>query len=43
LYADEQGFRIEEPTHCTEPNGRRTRLNRDTPGFSYATSAIRAE
>ena len=33
LYADEQGVRIEEPTHCTEPNGRRTRLNRDTPGL----------
>ncbi|USU02987.1 DnaT-like ssDNA-binding protein [Pseudomonas siliginis] len=33
LYADEQGFLIEEPTHCTEPNGRRTRLNRDTPGL----------
>ncbi|WP_231421704.1 DnaT-like ssDNA-binding protein [Pseudomonas sp. Leaf59] len=33
LYAAEQGFQIEEPTHCTEPNGRRTRLNRDTPGL----------
>eukprot|EP00659_Diplonema_papillatum_P005151 gene5151-7885_t len=33
LYAAEQGFQIEVPTHCTEPNGRRTRLNRDTPGF----------
>ena len=33
LYADEQGFRIEEPTHCTEPDGRRTKLNRDTPGL----------
>ncbi|WP_440972930.1 DnaT-like ssDNA-binding protein [Pseudomonas koreensis] len=33
LYAAEQGFQIEEPTHCTEPNGLRTRLNRDTPGF----------
>ncbi|XSS65399.1 DnaT-like ssDNA-binding protein [Pseudomonas sp. B11] len=29
LYAAEQGFQIEE----LEPNGRRTRLNRDTPGF----------
>lgn len=33
LYAAEQGFQIEEPTHCNEPNGRRTRLNRDTPGL----------
>ncbi len=33
LYAAEQGFQIEEPTHCIEPDGRRTRLNRDTPGF----------
>ena len=33
LYAAEQGFQIEEPTHCTEPNGRRFRLNRDTPGL----------
>ncbi|MGF6127253.1 hypothetical protein QF019_002462 [Pseudomonas frederiksbergensis] len=33
LYAAEQGFQIDEPTHCIEPNGRRTRLNRDTPGF----------
>lgn len=33
LYAAEQGFHIEEPTHCNEPNGRRTRLNRDTPGL----------
>lgn len=33
LYAVEQSFQIEEPTHCNEPNGRRTRLNRDTPGF----------
>ena len=33
LYAAEHGFQIEEPTHCTEPNGRRTRLNRDTPGL----------
>nr|DAO89525.1 MAG TPA: hypothetical protein [Caudoviricetes sp.] len=32
LYAAEQGFQIEEPTHCTEPNGQRSRLNRDTPG-----------
>lgn len=33
LYAAEQRFLIEEPTHCTEPNGQRTRLNRDTPGL----------
>lgn len=33
LYAAEQGFQIEEPTHCTEPNGQRTRLNRGTPGL----------
>ncbi|QGF94477.1 hypothetical protein GH769_14870 [Pseudomonas sp. CFSAN084952] len=33
LYAAEQGFQVEEPTHCIEPNGRRMRLNRDTPGF----------
>ncbi|VVN50596.1 hypothetical protein PS687_00351 [Pseudomonas fluorescens] len=33
LYAAEQGIQIEEPTHCNEPNGRRTRLNRDTPGL----------
>jgi hypothetical protein len=33
LYAAEQGFQIQEPTHCNEPNGRRTRLNRDTPGL----------
>lgn len=32
LYAGDQGFQIEEPTHCTGPNGRRTRLNRNTPG-----------
>ncbi|MBD8235656.1 DnaT-like ssDNA-binding protein [Pseudomonas fluorescens] len=33
LHATERGFEIDEPTHCTEPNGRRTRLNRDTPGL----------
>ncbi|MHC8299605.1 DnaT-like ssDNA-binding protein [Pseudomonas sp. ZS1P83] len=33
LYAAEQGFQIEEPTHCTEPNGRRTLLKRASPGF----------
>lgn len=33
LYAAEHGCEFEEPTHCTEPNGRRTRLSRDTPGF----------
>jgi len=33
LHADDQGFQIEEPTYCTEPNGRRSRLNRDTPGL----------
>lgn len=33
LHAAEQGFQIEEPTHCIKPNGQRTRLNRDTPGF----------
>lgn len=33
LYAAEQGLEIEEPTHCIEPNGRRTLLNRATPGF----------
>jgi hypothetical protein len=33
LYAEEQGFQIEEPTHCIEPNGRRTLLKRATPGF----------
>lgn len=33
LHAAEEGFQIEEPTHCNEPNGRRTRLNRDTPGL----------
>ncbi|WP_342309760.1 DnaT-like ssDNA-binding protein [Pseudomonas fluorescens] len=33
LYAAEQGFLIEEPTHCIEPDGRRTRLSRDTAGF----------
>lgn len=33
LYAAEQGFQIEEPTHCTEANGRRVGLNRDTPGL----------
>ena len=33
LYDAEQGFQIEEPTHCTEPNGRRTLLKRATPGF----------
>lgn len=43
LYASEQGFEIEEPTHCTEPNGRRPLLRRATPGFRmrpppYATS-----
>ncbi|SDY30824.1 DnaT-like ssDNA-binding protein [Pseudomonas sp. NFIX28] len=32
LYAAEQGFEIEEPTHCTEPNGRRTLLRRGNPG-----------
>ena len=32
LYAAEQGFQIEEPTHCTEQSGRRIRLNRDNPG-----------
>ncbi|MGY2320420.1 DnaT-like ssDNA-binding protein [Pseudomonas azotoformans] len=33
LYAVEQGFLIDEPTHCIEPNGKRTLLNRATPGF----------
>lgn len=43
LYAAEQGVQVEEPTHCTEPNGRRTLIKRATPGFRmrpppYATS-----
>lgn len=33
LYAAEQGFRLEEPTHCIEPNGWCTRLKRNTPGL----------
>ena len=33
LYAMEQGIQIKEPTHCTDLNGQRTRLNRDTPGL----------
>lgn len=33
LYAAEQGYLLEEPTHCTEPSGRRTLLSRDTPGL----------
>jgi len=38
LYAAEQGLQIEEPTHCTERNGRRTRLNRGTPGLRMRPS-----
>ena len=33
LHAEKHALHIEEPTHCTEPNGRRVRLSRDTPGI----------
>ncbi|MGX1186679.1 hypothetical protein AB7M29_004358 [Pseudomonas sp. F-14 TE3623] len=32
IHAAEHGLEIQEPTHCTEPNGRRTLLVRSSPG-----------